>query len=87
MRQFLAKFAVFLSFNQFRRFLFHLIGKFNEKGIFWFCQKRQKRLKRRILTGKILKDKKGGKTCRPSLSKIFFDPLWAVINNHIQNFI
>ena len=64
MRQFLAEFAVFLSFNQFRRFLFHLIGKFNEKGIFWFCQKRQKRLKRRI-----------------------FDPLWDVINNHIQNFI
>ena len=61
MRQFLAEFAVFLSFNQFRRFLFHLIGKFNEKGIFWFCQKRQKRLKRRILTGKILKTKGAAK--------------------------
>ena len=59
MRQFLAKFAVFLSFNQFRRFLFHLIGKFNEKGIFWFCQKRQKRLKRWILKEKILRKQKG----------------------------
>ena len=87
MRQFLAELAVFLSFNQFRRFLFHLIGKFNEKGIFGFVKKDKRGEKTKLFELKILKDKKGGKTCRHSLSKIFFDPLWDVINNHIQNFI